>query len=50
MAEAQSRLNRVQPAPGHSSRLAMIGGAVRALAYAALWFVAEYDSQLQADL
>ena len=28
----------------------MIGGAVLALAYAALWFVAEYDSQLLGDL
>ena len=28
----------------------MIGGAVLALVYAALWFVAEYDSQLLGDL
>ena len=50
MAEAQSRLNRVQPALGHSSRLATIGGALLALAYAALWLVADYDRQLLGDL
>ena len=50
MAEAQSRLNRVQPALGHSSRLATIGGAGLALAYAALWFVTRYDFALMRDL
>ncbi|MDP4574274.1 sulfite exporter TauE/SafE family protein [Qipengyuania sp. G39] len=50
MAEAQSRLNRVQPALGHSSRLAMIGGAGLALAYAALWFFTRYDFALMRDL
>ena len=50
MAAAQSRLNRVQPRLAHSSRLAITGGALLLLAYAALWMLADYDRALLADL
>ncbi|WP_370191319.1 sulfite exporter TauE/SafE family protein [Qipengyuania sp.] len=46
MAAPQSRLNRVQPTLAHSSRLALIGGALLVLAYAALWWLVPYESTL----
>lgn len=46
MAAPQSRLNTVQPTIRHSSRLAIIGGVILALFYAALWLVVPYDPAL----
>lgn len=46
MAEAQSRLNRVQPTLAHSSRLAIGGGLLLALAYGTLWVVVRTDPDL----
>lgn len=46
MAAPQSRLNRVQPTLAHSSRLALVGGAVLLTAYAALWWLVPHDGAL----
>ncbi|MEX0341205.1 MAG: sulfite exporter TauE/SafE family protein [Erythrobacter sp.] len=46
MAASQSRLNRVQPTLAHSSRLALIGGALLVLAYATLWWLVAYEGTL----
>lgn len=46
MAAPQSRLNRVQPTLAHSSRLALLGGAVLLFAYAALWWLVPHDGAL----
>ena len=46
MAEAQSRLNRVQRTLTHSSRLAIGGGLLLALAYVALWGMVGTDREL----
>ncbi|MBX7502302.1 sulfite exporter TauE/SafE family protein [Qipengyuania sp. YG27] len=46
MASPQPRLNRVQPTLAHSSRLALIGGAVLLAAYASLWWLVPRDPAL----
>ncbi|QKG72155.1 sulfite exporter TauE/SafE family protein [Erythrobacter mangrovi] len=46
MAAPQPRLNEVQPTLGHSSRRAILGGALLAAAYACLWFLVPYDPGL----
>ncbi|QYJ07772.1 sulfite exporter TauE/SafE family protein [Qipengyuania flava] len=46
MAAPQSRLNRVQPTLAHSSRLALVGGALLLIAYAALWWLVPHDGAL----
>ncbi|WP_128891024.1 sulfite exporter TauE/SafE family protein [Erythrobacter sp. HKB08] len=46
MAQAQSRLNSVQPTLRHSSRLSIIGGVVLAAVYAACWWLVDTDASL----
>ncbi|SMQ69682.1 Uncharacterized membrane protein YfcA [Altererythrobacter xiamenensis] len=50
MATPQSRLNAVPPTIAHSSRLALIGGALLALAYLACWALVETDRALLEQL
>lgn len=50
MATPQSRLNAVPPTVAHSSRLALIGGALLALAYMACWALVETDRALLEQL
>ena len=50
MAEAQPRLNTVQPTLRHSSRLALAGGTLLLAAYAACWMLVQVDSTLLRQL
>ncbi len=50
MAASQPRLNRVQPTLAHSSRLAIVGGAVLLLAYASLWWLVPYRPEVMEAL
>ena len=46
MAEAESRLNTVQPTLRHTSRLAILGGALLIAIYIACWFWVPTDREL----
>ena len=50
MAATQSRLNRLQPRLTRGSRLALAGGLVLVLAYAAVWALVPHDTELLAQL
>ena len=50
MATPESRLNTVQPTLAHTSRLAVIGGAVLAVLYALNWWLVDTDAQLLRQL
>lgn len=50
MAQAESRLNTVQPTLGHSSALTLAGGALLVAAWAACWLVVDTDPALLRQL
>ena len=50
MVASESRLDSERPALSHSSRLAVVGGAILLLAYGATWILVETDANLLSKL
>ena len=50
MATPESRLNTVQPTLAHTSRFALVGGALLAVAYTLCWFIVSTEADLLRQL